>query len=172
MLLENQFGVHGKIAGRGNMKKLLIFLVVLGLIGGGSWYVANKPGKQAPTMNNDVSQTQPKAEKMQVTNDSSGNYVDYSIDFLDKYADKRKVLFFHAGWCPTCRTAEKEIINRGDELPEDMVIVKVDYDKAKELKDKYVVTYQHTFVLVDDAGEKIIKWGGGGVDLIKEKLEV
>ncbi len=38
--------------------------------------------------------------------------------------------------------------------------VKTDYDTERELKKKYGVTYQHTFVQVDAQGNQIKKWGG------------
>jgi hypothetical protein len=35
------------------------------------------------------------------------------------------------------------------------MVFKTDYDTQKELKTKYKITYQHTFVLVDEAGDAI-----------------
>jgi peroxiredoxin len=80
------------------------------------------------------------------------------------------VLFFYADWCPTCQAAIKDInehINRLD----DITVVVVNYDKARNLKEKYMVTYQHTFVQIDENGEKIAVWNGGGVsDILKNTV--
>jgi hypothetical protein len=40
----------------------------------------------------------------------------------------------------------------------------VDYDNSKDLQKKYGVTYQHTFVQIDENGEALSKWNGGDVD--------
>ncbi len=37
----------------------------------------------------------------------------------------------------------------------DISVVVVNYDRSSELKKKYVVTYQHTYVQIDDSGETI-----------------
>jgi hypothetical protein len=42
-----------------------------------------------------------------------------------------------------------------------MVIHRVDYDTAIALRKKYSVTYQHTFVQVDENGKLLKKWSGG-----------
>ena len=51
-----------------------------------------------------------------------------------------------------------------DRIPEDVIVLKTDYDSQKELKKKYGITYQHTFVLVDDEGNEIKTWNGGGIE--------
>jgi thioredoxin 1 len=56
-------------------------------------------------------------------------------------------------------------------LPADVVVFKTDYDTEKELKKKYGITYQHTFVLVDNEGNSIKKWNGGGVKELIEELK-
>jgi thioredoxin 1 len=73
------------------------------------------------------------------------------------------VLFFHAGWCPTCRAAMRQIDARLAELGNISVVV-VDYDSNRKLRRQYGVTYQHTYVQIDGAGRKIALWNGGGVD--------
>jgi thiol-disulfide isomerase/thioredoxin len=63
--------------------------------------------------------------------------------------DIRTVLFFNAAWCPSCRSTDGEINQNLSKIPSDLLILGVDYDSAKDLKVKYGVTSQHTFVLVD-----------------------
>ncbi len=101
---------------------------------------------------------------------TAGQYVDYSPDAFAAAADKKRVLFFHAKWCPFCRTADAEISGNLGDLPNDTVVFKTDYDTQSELKKKYGVTYQHTFVQVDANGNAITKWTGGGLDEINSNV--
>jgi len=84
-----------------------------------------------------------------------GEYLDYSSDNLAN-SKGNTVLFFHATWCPSCAAIEKEIIKW--ELPSDLTILKVDYDKYNDLKKKYEVLTQTTFVQVDNEWNMIKKW--------------
>jgi thiol-disulfide isomerase/thioredoxin len=79
------------------------------------------------------------------------------------------VLFFAANWCPTCRTALKDLDENIDRLA-DITVVVVDYDKAASLKKTYRVTYQHTYVQIDAKGETLAAWNGGGVDTIFSRI--
>jgi thiol-disulfide isomerase/thioredoxin len=98
-------------------------------------------------------------------------YTDYSPEVLERYQEKGlTVLFFHAGWCPTCRSADTDITKNGNVLPAELTIIKVDYDRERDLKRKYNVTTQHTFVQVDASGNEIKKWIGGSVALINQQL--
>jgi thioredoxin 1 len=75
-------------------------------------------------------------------------------------ASKTVVYFFAAGWCPTCQDAYKNIKADFRSLPEDFVLVFVDYDKAKDLKQKYNIGYQHTFVAIGPGGAEKNSWSG------------
>ena len=68
------------------------------------------------------------------------------------------VLFFHAEWCPTCKTVAANLTESG--LPDDTKVLKVDFDTELDLRQKYGVTTQHTFVQVDANGDMIKKWNG------------
>ncbi len=70
------------------------------------------------------------------------------------------VLFFRASWCPTCRAVDADIKANLSKIPSDLAILDVNYDNSSELKKKYGVTYQHTFVQVDKDGNLIKKWSG------------
>jgi thiol-disulfide isomerase/thioredoxin len=98
---------------------------------------------------------------------SSGGTVTFTnLDDAKSLAEKGPtVLFFHASWCSSCRSAMLDIDLRVHELG-DVTVVVVDYDGTPELKKKYGITYQHTFVQIDSAGEKIALWNGGDVDYI------
>ncbi|MFH2115428.1 MAG: thioredoxin domain-containing protein [Spirochaetota bacterium] len=73
---------------------------------------------------------------------------------------KRVVYFFAASWCPTCRETYRDLKANAEYIPDDLVIVVVDYDKSAALKTRYGVTYQHTFVTIGPMGEKLKAWSG------------
>jgi len=70
------------------------------------------------------------------------------------------VLFFRASWCPSCRAVDADIKANLKTIPASLTILDVNYDNSAELKKKYGVTYQHTFVQVDAQGNLIKKWSG------------
>lgn len=90
-----------------------------------------------------------------------GSYEAYSESKVAQADGKKVVLFFHAAWCPTCRTLESDINGQLENIPSDVMILKVDYDTALTLRQKYGVTIQHTLVHVDTEGNQISKWSGG-----------
>ncbi len=98
---------------------------------------------------------------------SAGMYVPYSADKLALAKDNKVVIFFHAAWCPTCRALDAEINSKG--VKEGYIILKADYDSSKELKAKYGVTSQHTFVQVNTGGTSLVKWTGGDLASIYAK---
>ena len=82
-------------------------------------------------------------------NGSVAQIIDYSPEVLKKELENentRVLLFFSANWCPSCKLAEKDIRENITKIPGDLVIIKADYDTEKELKSKYGVTYQDTFI--------------------------
>ena len=91
----------------------------------------------------------------------TASYIDYSQENFANAIGKKRVYFFHAKWCPTCKAANEEFLSRASEIPADVVLFKTDYDTERELKKKYTITYQHTFVLVDENGNELKKWNGG-----------
>lgn len=101
-------------------------------------------------------------------------YADDSADARSRaFADGRRVvLFFHAAWCPYCRNADAAFRARTAELPKDVALLKVDYDAAKDLKSKYGVTSQHTFVQIDADGNAVTKWVSGDVDMLNTQIKV
>ncbi len=70
------------------------------------------------------------------------------------------VLFFNASWCPTCQETQKNLEGDPAAIPAGLTIVKVDYDDSDELKQKYGITTQHSFVQIDAAGNELAKWTG------------
>jgi thioredoxin 1 len=81
-------------------------------------------------------------------------------DAWARAASNTVVYFFAASWCPTCQETYRNIKAGFASLPDNLVIVFVDYDKAKDLKKKYDVTYQHSFVSIGSKGEARKTWSG------------
>ena len=113
-----------------------------------------------------------KMERIDSAQSNDLQYIDYSKSSFDKTPDKKRVYFFHAKWCPTCKTANEEFMQNIDKIPKEIILFKTDYDTEKELKTRYGITYQHTFVYVDGEGKEIKKWNGGGVsELISNTIQ-
>lgn len=91
----------------------------------------------------------------------AGSYEVYAPEKIARAESGDVVIFFHAAWCPTCRTVDANIKANLDQIPDGLSILNINYDTAGELKKKYGVTYQHTFVQVDAEGTLIHKWQGG-----------
>lgn len=85
------------------------------------------------------------------------SYVDYDSSKLSSLSGDI-VLFFHADWCPTCQQAEKNFLASG--IPAGLTIVKVDYDQETELKKKYTILTQTSFVYIKNDGTLIKRWVG------------
>ncbi len=98
---------------------------------------------------------------------NSPRYVEYSKAALDESSDKRRVLYFYATWCPTCKVANEDFTKNPGKIPEDVVVIRTNYNdpntdqEEKDLAKKYGITYQHTFVQIDSQGKEVTKWNGG-----------
>lgn len=91
----------------------------------------------------------------------AGSYESYAPEKVTlASASHEVVLFFRASWCPTCRAVDADIKANISKIPGSLAILDVDYDNSASLKQKYGVTYQHTFVQVDKDGNLIKKWSG------------
>ena len=110
-------------------------------------------------------------ETEEVELSESGRYVEYSELALATARERGRVLlFFKANWCSTCGVLDKEISEQSSEIPEDVTILKVDFDNNKELVKKYQVIIQHTLVQIDKDGNELVKWVGGDLEMIKNKV--
>lgn len=79
-------------------------------------------------------------------------YQDYTEGVLEM--NKVKVLFFHAPWCPFCRAHDLKLRMLYDNDPPDNMldVYRVDYDSSLELRKRFEVTSQDTFVKVMPSG--------------------
>lgn len=77
----------------------------------------------------------------------------------------RKLLFFHAFWCPPCRFYEKQFISLLENLVGPEYIVRVDAWMNPQRAEKYLVDKLPTVVLVD--GEKAVLRCTGAINIDK-----
>ena len=102
-----------------------------------------------------------------------GRYQDYSAGAVsvEQKAGHKVVLFFYAPWCPFCRAADADFQAHGDKIPAGVTVLKTSYDNETTLKQKYGVTYQHTFVQIDSSGNLVTKWISGDTDLLAKNVK-
>lgn len=111
------------------------------------------------------------------TEAGSAQYLPYTAEALAANPERRRVLFFYANWCPTCRAADADLSAKLDQLPADLTVIRVNYNDnqtdaaARELARQYGVTYQHTFVQIDATGQELTKWNGGQVAELNSRLQ-
>ena len=154
-----------------NAKILVLGIVSLVVIGGGVFAYSNgqnnnkESERMAMEKKNTTDLAMSKSDETKAMSKdgdamaaSKGSYSDYDQSKLANASTGKVVLFFHAPWCPTCRDANLNFENSA--TPEGLTLLKVDYDSSNELKKKYGVTYQHTFVQVDKDGNLLKKWNG------------
>ncbi len=167
---------------------ILVIVAVVAILGVGAYTLSQNSSqsdsmmqKDDATMEKSESPEQEAMEKkegeamMEKTDDKmmradSSRYVEYSKAVLDQSADKRRVLYFYATWCPSCKQANEDFTANPSKIPEDVVVIRTNYNdpntdqEEKDLARKYGITYQHTFVQVDSAGKELTKWNGGDTD--------
>lgn len=83
-------------------------------------------------------------------------YTDYSEEKVKNATQKNIILFFHADWCSSCKAFEAKVLS--ENIPEDILILKVDFDKNNELRQKYNILTQTSFVLIDKNWKLIKRW--------------
>lgn len=144
---------------------IVIASVVLLVLVGGGLFVAN----QQPKNTQEEKMAQEKAAVMMAKNASS-RYIPYSKAAYDTAVGERRVLYFYATWCPSCKQANENFTANPNKIPEDVVVIRINYNdpdtnqEEKDLAKKYGITYQHTFVQVDAQGKELAKWNGGDTD--------
>lgn len=181
------------------MNKNIIGIVVFGgvVLLGGWWYMSNQQSLENNAMMEDKAGTAKEAmqDKAMMEQEAmmqqpagmmekpanalgqdqpmmmkGGQYVAYDTSKLAFAKEGKVVLFFRASWCPSCRALDADIKKNASQIPQNILILDVDYDKYADLKKQYGITSQHTLVQVDAMGNMITKWSGseGLSDLVKQ----
>lgn len=154
-------------------------IAVLVLIGGIAVYAAQRQSANEDTMkqealvakdkekdsammeNKSTTTDKPVMKNAESAMSSHGSYEVYSADKVALASATHKViLFFRAGWCPTCRALDADIKAHITNIPASVTILEVDYDNSTDLKMKYGVRTQHTLVEVNAQGTLLQKWLG------------
>ena len=99
-----------------------------------------------------------------------GRYEEYNPDQFPFDVGIKPILFFFAGWDEKSRGLDINITTNIDQIPDNVVILKTDYDRRVSLKNKYKVTKPNTFVQTDRSGKIIKSWLGSITleEIIKE----
>jgi len=177
---------------------IVSILIVLAVLGTGAFALSQESSQsesmvktneallpQGETIVNSTDSMMKKDESMMQKNDEatmgnksmSSRYITYSNGALDQPFTTRRVLFFYASWCPTCKEADADFKVNANEIPEDVALIRVNYNdpetdqEEKDLAKKYFVTYQHTYVQIDDTGKEITKWNGGQFDELLKNIK-
>lgn len=143
-------------------KVLIIVAAIVLLVGGGVVYLLSTDKAEAPKEANNLPEgVEPNATSNLAQNKpnpqtkQAGQYIVFSEDAFNNTTNKR-IIFFHAPWCPQCRDLDKDISSNS--VPAGVTIFKTDYDTNQALRQKYGVTLQTTVVLVDENGNLVKKF--------------
>lgn len=133
---------------------VLVVLVVLftGLV---ATYLSTRPDPKMAAGKSLSATNQATTEPSSNREDRGGTYLNYSPEILES-SSGTKLLFFHASWCAQCRKLEDSIMTT--QLPDNVTVIKVDYDRHQDLRQKYGVTLQTTIVKLDDRGNLVEKY--------------
>lgn len=148
-------------------KNLLFVTLALVMFGFGFFYISRPKSTPVPAV---VSSSPSPAA-------SFSTYLPYTSQVLADSVSLRRVLFFYASWCPTCRPTDAQFSASSNQIPEGVVVIRINYNdpdtdsEEKALAAKYGVTYQHTFIQIDGSGEVVNKWNGGGLKELLANLK-
>lgn len=138
--------------------------LVVGII---AWFILRPDSAPAPA-----------TPTSQIVRESgAGRYLEYSPAVLAETSDQRRVLFFYANWCPTCRPADADLRTNETRIPADVRVIRINYNDSetdpgeKTLAEKYQITYQHTFVQIDADGNPVTSWNGGDTRELLNNLQ-
>jgi thioredoxin 1 len=156
------------------MNKFVIVVIVFATILGSSYFFLVHQKKDNLSTDLTASRNIQDLSEDSIKKSADSRYIEYSPESYELHKDKRRVLFFYANWCPTCRLADADFVKNISIIPEDTVVIRVNYNDSetdnneKELAKNYAVTYQHTFVQINGHGNEVTKWNGGQTeDLLK-----
>ena len=153
------------------MKKYLLPLVLSAVIAlGGCSQMNSSPD----AMSSDAMSPAPSpSAAMSHSEAASQSYITYDQyqASKDKYADSKVVLFFNATWCPDCRAINEALTSDPGKIPAGTTVVSVDYDQHADLRQRYGVTMQHTFVQINSSGDKVRQWASTSTDGLLKELQ-
>ena len=128
---------------------------------------------QANSSSDAMSSAKSPSSAMSHSEAASQSYITYDQyqASKDKYADSKVVLFFNAKWCPDCRAINEALTSDPGKIPAKTTVVSVDYDQHTDLRQRYGVTMQHTFVQINSSGDKVRQWASTSTDGLLKELQ-
>lgn len=109
-------------------------------------------GKTTNPTQMEIDSSGPQAKTAQPAQNQPGTYIDYNESTFASTSGER-IIFFHAPWCFQCREIEKDIKANLGKIPAGVTIFKIDYDSNQDLRKKYGVKLQTSFVKFDASGK-------------------
>ena len=86
-------------------------------------------------------------------------------------ANKPVAIHFHADWCPTCR-AQEQVLNKFKTEPGlDVTVLVANYDTEKDLKKRFSVRSQSTFIMLRGEQERYRLVGDTAPEAIRSALK-
>jgi len=155
-----------------------LIAIILGILGVVGYFVFSSDSEE-PTSTQTVVTEQPETTEQIIESNSEVSpsvpetYVTLANynSATSVYEQQTKVYFFHASWCPICRSIDEDIQQNPSRIPTNVTLIKTDFDDETELRQKYGVTYQYTFVQVDNDGNLIKKWSATNLDKVLDGIE-
>ncbi len=80
-------------------------------------------------------------------------------------------LHFHADWCPTCRAQDKALQSLKSEKGLDLTVLTANYDTETNLKRRFKINTQATFVVLKGQTEVARLVGDSSVEKIRSALK-
>ena len=162
-----------------NQKIIFIIITILAVIGFGTYILFQNSSQSDENTATAPNNSMMKKDDRPMENDTiaGSRYIQYSKSTIDSASSNRRVLFFYASWCPTCKPADASFTQNASKIPDDVTLIRVNYNdpetdqEEKELAKKYGITYQHTFVQIDSLGKEITKWNGGQIDELLSNIK-
>ena len=130
---------------------------------------SNPTPQSSPTTKVEEKSETPQTTPAPLNEPRAGTYQDYKQELVANASDGKVVLFFNATWCPTCQATNRDINANLSKIPSKLDILKVDYDTSTDLKKKYGVKFQHTFVKVDKDGNLLTT--ASGIDTLDQLID-
>lgn len=101
-------------------------------------------------------------------------YINYTEDALIRASSNggRAVIFFTRADCESCARAERRFEAAQDAIRPRVTVLRADMAANENLVSLYGVEEPHTFVQVDENGKEVVRWTGGDIDTLNERIKM
>lgn len=155
-------------------KSIMIFagIIVILIIGVLTYSFINQKKSKEQTIPEDITTIIQTPTLTVDSGEIDKKYMDYSPERISLAESGQVLLLFTADWCVSCKQLDIDILNNISTIPDEILILKVNYESDTQTKDKYRVDTPHTIILVDNQGNELKRWIGSLTldTLIKESL--